>query len=332
MQVTDIHSHVIPPGVVEAIDAAPDTFSAYIEAGDGPKRVVHEQGFRYPLLDEFVSPEHKLEAMDRKGIEVSVLSSPPTLFYYEKPAKTGTETCRLINDGIAEFASTHPDRFRGMGLVPLQDAEAAASELERIVAEHGFRSVEIGTSMEGAQLSEARFRPFFKRAEELGVLVFAHPYYVGAKQGLEDYYLTNLLGNPWDSTILISNLLFGGTLEEFPDLKLCVAHGGGFAPYQIGRLQHGHSVREEPRKNTETPPLELLHRLTFDTLVFNPLALRYLLDLVGPDNVLLGSDAPFDMGDEAPLSLIDSVPDLTSSERERVLSGTALSLLGEVTA
>jgi aminocarboxymuconate-semialdehyde decarboxylase len=330
MTAMDVHSHVIPTGVVEAMTADPDTFSVHIETDGDSKYVVHNQGFKYPLFGEFTDPAQKLEAMDRKSIGVSVLSPPPTLFYYGAPAKVGLDICHLINDGIAEFTATHPTRFRGMGIAPMQDAELAAEELERVVNEYGFRSVEIGTSVEGAQLAEDRFKPFFERAEKLGTLVFTHPYYVGSKQGLEDYYLTNLLGNPWDSTVMISHLLFGGTLDEFPNLKLCVAHGGGFAPYQIGRLQHGHEVRTEPKKETRTPPLDLLRRLTFDTVVFNPLALRYLLDLVGADHVLLGSDAPFDMGDEDPVATLDGVPGLTGPERELIMSETVRSLLGEV--
>ena len=168
-----------------------------------------------------------------------------------------------------------------------------------------------------------------RRASELDVLILAHPYYVGAKQGLEDYYLTKLLGNPYDSTVMIANLMFSGTLDELPDIKLCVAHGGGFAPYQIGRLQHGHRVRPEPKVNTETPPLKLFGRLFFDTITFCPRALRYLIDLVGAEHVVLGTDAPFDMGDEDPLATVEAVPGLTDAERDAISSGTALKLLEE---
>jgi aminocarboxymuconate-semialdehyde decarboxylase len=216
-----------------------------------------------------------------------------------------------------------------MATVPMQDPEAAVVELERVVSTHGFRAVEIGTSIEGEQLSHARFRQFLRRVSELGILLFTHPYYVGPKQGLEDYYLTNLLGNPYDSTLMIANLIFSGTLDELPELKLCVAHGGGFAPYQIGRLQHGHRVRPEPRVNTETSPLQLLGRLFFDTITFYPQALRYLIDVVGARHVVLGTDAPFDMGDEDPLETIGAIPSLTDEEQGVILSETAYELLGE---
>jgi aminocarboxymuconate-semialdehyde decarboxylase len=219
-----------------------------------------------------------------------------------------------------------------MATVPMQDADDAVEELERAVVEHGFRAVEIGTSIEGRQLSDEAFRPVLERTSELGVFVLAHPYYVGAREGLEDYYLTNLIGNPYDSTVMIANLMFGGVLDELPDLKICVAHGGGFAPYQIGRLEHGHRVRSETRARTETPPGELLRRLFFDTITFNPLSLRYLIDLVGGEQVVLGTDAPFDMGDDNPLQTVGAIPGLTPGERKAILADTATRLLNEKAA
>ena len=332
MTAVDVHSHVIPPGVVEAMEADPTRFMARIEGDGETKRVVHDQGYAYPLFEEFTSPAAKLRAMDRKGIDLSVLSPPPPLFYYWTDPETGSRVARLVNDGIAELVATNPERFRGMATVPMQDANAAVEELERAVAEHGFRAVEIGTSIEGRQLAEEAFRPVLERASELGVFVLAHPYYMGAKAGLEDYYLTNLIGNPYDSTVMIANLMFNGVLDELPDLKICVAHGGGFAPYQIGRLEHGHRVRAETRARTKTSPRELLRRLFFDTITFNPLALRYLVDLVGGEQVVLGTDAPFDMGDENPLQTVGAIPGLTPEEREAILAGTATRLLNEEAA
>ena len=290
---------------------------------------MHDQGYAYPLFDEFTDHEAKLRAMDRKGIEISVLSPPPPLFYYWTDAETGARTAQLVNDGIAGLVAENPQRFRGMATVPMQDTRAAVEELERVVAIHGFRAVEVGTSIEGRQLADEEFRPFLERASELGVLVLAHPYYVGAKQGLENYYLTNLLGNPYDSTVMIANLMFSGLLDQLPDLKICVAHGGGFAPYQIGRLEHGYRMRPETRKLAKTPPERLLRRLFFDTITFSPLALRYLMDLVGAERVVLGTDAPFDMGDEEPLGTVGEVPRLSSQERDAILFGTAQGLLGE---
>ena len=325
----DIHSHVIPDRIVSAIAADPKRFRARIE-GEGPARkIIHDQGYVYPLFEEFRQTEAKLAAMDRKGIDISVISPAPPMFYYWADADLALEVAGLVNDGVADMVGVKPARLRGMATVPMQHPDAAVAELERVVRAYGFKAVEIGTSIEGAQLAEERFRPLLRRASELNVFVFAHPYYVGVKSGLESYYLTNLIGNPLDTTVMLANLMFSGRLDELPDLKLVLAHGGGFAPYQIGRLVHGHAVRNEANSISKSSPKDLLKRIYFDSLVFEPQALRYLIDLVGADHVCIGTDAPFDMADADPGATIDAVPAITPQERQCICCGTALKLLCE---
>ena len=325
----DLHSHVIPPRIVEAIAGQPQTFAARIEGEGNARRVVHDQGYVYPLFQEFFDPEAKLDSMDRKGIDVSVISPAPPMFYYWADADLALKVAGLVNDGVADMVAARPDRLRGMASIPMQHPDAAVAELERVVKEWGFKAVEIGTSIEGAQLAEERFRPVLRRAAELGVFVFAHPYYVGSKSGLECHYLTNLIGNPLDTAVCVANLMFSGALDELPDLKILLAHGGGFAPYQIGRLVHGHKVRPETHAHTKSNPKDLLRRFYFDSLVFDPQALRYLIDLVGADRIAIGTDSPFDMADQAPLDTLAAVPGITHTEHHEVCCGTALRLLGE---
>ena len=289
MQRIDIHSHVIPQRIVDAIAADPARFRARVDGEGAARKVVHDQGYVYPLFPEFLHVDAKLEAMDRKSIDLSVISPAPPMFYYWADAQLALDVAGLVNDGVAEMVAENPRRLRGMATVPMQHPDAAVAELERVVREHGFKAVEIGTSIEGAQLAEGRFRPLLRRAAELGAFVFAHPYYVGAKSGLEDYYLTNLIGNPLDTTVMLANLMYSGALDELPELKLVLAHGGGFAPYQIGRLVHGHKVRKEASAKTASSPKDLMRRIYFDSLVFDPQALRYLIDLVGADHVCIGT-------------------------------------------
>jgi aminocarboxymuconate-semialdehyde decarboxylase len=325
----DFHSHVIPPAFVSAIEADPARIAARIEGRGEARRVVHDQGYVYPLVAEFVDVDAKLKAMDRKGIDVSVLSPAPPTFSYWADRDIAVDINRLVNDGVAEMVAAKPDRLRGMGIIPMQHPEAAIDELERIVSMHGFRAIEIGTGIEGAKLSEPRFRPILRRAEELGVFVLAHPYYVGNKSGLEDYYLTNLVGNPLETALMVADLMFSGTLDEFPNLKIGLAHGGGFVPYQIGRLVHGHKVRGETRARSASSPLDLLRRFYFDSVVFEPQALRFLVDLVGAERVFLGTDAPFDMGDETPLKTLADASGLSGAQRAQVAGGTARAMLQE---
>lgn len=326
----DIHSHVVPGRVVDRIAQSPAEFLARIDDGpDGARKVVHEQGYVYPLFDEFHDPQAKLESMDRKGIDISVISPAPPMFYYWADVDLAERMARLVNDGVADMVSANPARLRGMATVPMQHPDAAIAEMERVVREYGFKAIEIGTSVEGAQLAEERFRPVLKRAQDLGLFVFAHPYYVGAKSGLESYYLTNLIGNPLDTTVMVANLMYSGVLDELPELRICLAHGGGFTPYQLGRLVHGHKVRPETRRSSQSSPRDLIRRFYFDSLVFDPGALRYLIDLIGADRVCIGTDSPFDMGDEHPDQTIASIPHLTGQESHDVCCGTALQLLGE---
>lgn len=325
MKRIDIHSHVIPKRITDAIAADPARFKARIDGG----KMIHDQGYVYPLFPEFQDPAAKLDSMDRKGLTVSVISPAPPMFYYWADADLALQVAGLVNDGVAEMVAAAPERLRGMATVPMQHPDAAVAELERCVRIHGFKAVEIGTSIEGAQLAEERFRPLLRRASELGVFVFAHPYYVGSKAGLESHYLTNLIGNPLDTTVMLANLMFSGALEDLPDLKIVLAHGGGFTPYQIGRLVHGHKVRSETNAKTKTSPKDLLKRIYFDSLVFEPQALRYLIDLVGADHICIGTDSPFDMADNDPKATIDAVPGVTAAERECICSRTALKLLCE---
>jgi aminocarboxymuconate-semialdehyde decarboxylase len=325
----DIHSHVIPARIVDQIESNPTEFAARVEGKAEARKVIHEQGYVYPLFAEFHDPEAKLESMDRKGIDVSVISPAPPMFYYWADVDLALKTARLVNDGVADMVAAKPSRLRGMATIPMQHPDAAIAEMERVVGAYGFKAIEIGTSIEGVQLAEAKFRPVLRHAQQLGLFVFAHPYYVGAKSGLESYYLTNLIGNPLDTTTMLANLMYSGALDELPELKICLAHGGGFAPYQIGRLVHGQRVRAEAHRLSQTSPKELLRRFYFDSLVFDPQALRFLIDLVGADHVCIGTDSPFDMGDDHPQETIAAVPGLTKEEQHDVCCGTALRLLGE---
>jgi aminocarboxymuconate-semialdehyde decarboxylase len=325
----DIHSHVIPSRFVGAVEQSPDAFMARVDQQGPIRKIVHEQGYVYPLFDEFHNPEAKLEAMDRKGIDISVISPAPPTFYYWAEPDLALKVAGLVNDGVADMVRAKPARLRGMATIPMQHPDAAIAEMERVVREYGFKAIEIGTSIEGAQLDEARFRPVLRRAQDLGLFVFAHPYYVGSKSGLEDYYLTNLIGNPLDTATMVARLMYGGVLDDLPELKICLAHGGGFAPYQLGRLIHGHKVRGEARKISQTSPRDLFRRFYFDSLVFEPEALRYLIDLVGADRICIGTDAPFDMADDHPDQTIAAIPHLTDHENHEICCGTALRLLAE---
>ena len=326
----DVHNHVIPREMLQAIERNPDRYGMRFGEHEGKPRIVREGGNTFPLFKEFSDPAEKVASLDRRGLDIAFISPAPMVFFYWLDADTALEASRLINDGIANMAAAYPDRLRGMGTLPLQHPDAAVAELERIVRDYGFRAIELGTSVEKEQLAEPRFRPVLKRAQDLKVFIFAHPYSFTPECGLEDYYLRNLIGNPLQSTIMAANLMYSGALDELKQLRICLAHGGGYIPYQIGRFVHGHKVRKETRALTKTSPYKLMRRFYYDTLTHDPSALRYLIDLVGADRVTIGTDAPFDMGDEAPLETLKALKRLTAAEREQICYRTALSLAGKL--
>jgi aminocarboxymuconate-semialdehyde decarboxylase len=324
----DLHNHVIPPAIVDAIARDPERFGTKIEEKDG-KRYFNNHGRMTELLADFYDVDAKLAWMDRQGIDIAAISVGPPIYFYWLSPDAGLAAAKLANDGIAQMAARQPDRLRGMAHLPMQDPDAAITEPERVVKEHKFKAVELGTSIEGVALADPRFRKVLKTIEQLGCFVFAHPYQCLAQGAMDDYYLRNFIGFPLDTTLMIAHLMFSGALEDLKKLRILCAHGGGFMPYQIGRFAHGHNARPEPKVKTQISPRELFKRFYFDCLTHDPQAARHLINIAGPNRVVIGTDHPFDMMPDDPMGAIDAIPELTASEREFVCELTARELLGE---
>lgn len=267
----------------------------------------------------------RLVEMDAMGIDVQALSPLPGQTIYAVPPDVGREAAHATNDGIAAAVARHPDRFVGLGVVPLQSPEFAIAELKRCTKELGLRGIEVSSHVNGRELSEAEFRPIFAAAEEMGVLVFLHPLGFTHGERLRNHYFNNLLGNPIDSTIAVAHLIFDGVLEQLPGLKVCVAHGGGYAATYWGRLDHAWRVRPDCRRHISRPPSHYLRKLYFDTLVFDKAQLRFLVESHGADHLCLGTDYPFDMSESDPIGFH---AELSESDQEKVLGATAAALLG----
>lgn len=322
--IVDAHNHVIPEGIVGFIEKDHETFGVRTDRSGGARRLVHRQGFAYPLFGEFLDPAEKLRKLNQRGFDKAVISPSPTLFFYSIPGERNAAFVRRLNEEIAGFVRFAPDRLIGMGTLPMQSPEAAITEIDHLVDRLGMRAVMIGTHVDGVQLADLSLRPVLKHAADRDVFILTHPYYFGSKPGLEPYYLTNLIGNPLDTTVMAAHLIFGGVMEEIPNLKICLSHGGGFAPYQIGRLVHGYDVRQEA-KTIRQSPKDLLRRFYFDTITHDPAALRYLIEFAGADHVLLGTDIPFDMADPDPLATL-AAADIHADDLARITGGNAIDL------
>lgn len=326
--IVDAHNHVIPESIIEFLEKDPETFGVKTDTSGGVQRLVHREGFAYPMFSEFLDPAEKVRKLDERGFDKAVISPSPTLFFYRISGERNAEFVRLLNEDIARFVRSAPDRLIGMGTLPMQSPEASIAEIDYLVDRLGIRSVMIGTHIDGVQLADPSLRPVLKHAADRGVFILTHPYYFGSKPGLEPYYLTNLIGNPLDTTVMAAHLIFGGVLEEIPDLKICLSHGGGFAPYQIGRLVHGRNVRQEAQ-TVNASPKELLKRFYFDTITHDPEALRYLIGFAGADHVLLGTDIPFDMADLDPMGTLANAG-VSAEDSARIIGGNAIDLCAAV--
>lgn len=322
--VVDIHCHLnIPEAdrlVRSHVEKVPDPL-AFLSADS---RAVNGRLFA-SLLPKLNGLDERLADMDRQGVDVQAISPSPGQYYYFAPAEVGRDAARVVNDAIATAVARHPDRLVGMGTVPLQNIEMAVAELRRCVGELDLRGIEISTHVNGRELSAEEFRKFFAVAEELGVLLFIHPLGFSHGQRLAEHYLDNIVGNPLESTIALSHMIFGGVLDRHPGLRLCVAHGGGYLPGYWGRMDHAFRVREDCRRHISRAPSSYLRQVWLDTLVFDPDELESLVRTHGVDRLCLGTDYPFDMGEDNPVGFHAR---LSLEAREKILGGNAAELLG----
>ena len=278
--------------------------------------------------EKLTSIETRLADMDRMGIDIQAVSPAPFQCYYWTEPKLGAELARMVNDRIAEIAATWPERFVGLGTVPLQNAELAVAELERIT-KLGLRGVEINPNVNGLDLTDPRLglEPFFARAEALGAVVFLHP--IGFTEGtrLVDHYFNNVIGNPMETTIAASHLIFDGVMERYPKLKVVLPHAGGYLAHYWARMDHAWRARADCRTKIARPPSRSLEKFYFDTIAFDPRMLRHMIDRYGPRQILLGTDYPYDMGVEDPVGFIGRVTGLPRADREMIEGGNAARLL-----
>lgn len=325
----DVHAHCVPAGVIETLAADGGRYGIGISQQDGRYAAVIAGRIQTrPIAPALLDLPRRIEAMDRTGVAVQVLSSWIDLAAYALDVDAGTRYARMFNEALAGTVATAPDRLRALATVPLQAPERAAEELVHAVTALGMDGAEIATTVGGADLDDPGLEPFWAAAEDLRALILIHPYDSLAGRGVTRHNLNNLVGNPAETTVALGHLVFGGVLERHPQLKLCLVHGGGFAPYQLGRWDR--AFYEDDRgaaAHLTRPPSEWVRQVYFDTVLHSPAALRFLLDVVGTDRVVLGSDYPFRMGDPDPVGTVSAAPGLDDAARGQVLEGNLAGLL-----
>lgn len=324
----DIHTHIMPDkmpnwtkrfGYGEFIHIEHRGCKACMMKGDKVFRIVEDNCF---------SADTRLKDMEVHHTTCQVLSTIPVLFNYWANAKDGLETSRFFNDHMAETASKNSSKFIAIGTVPLQDVDLSIKEMERCMQELKMPGLEIGTNINGLNLSDKKFFPFFEAAEKLNCALFIHPWEMMGEQDMQQYWLPWLVGMPAETTRAICSLIFGGVLEKFPTLKIAFAHGGGSFPFTLGRIEHGFHVRPDlVAIDNAINPRNYLGKFWFDSLVHDPTALKYLIDIAGPDKICMGSDYPFPLGETIPGSLIESIP-FDQELKSKLLYENALNWLG----
>ena len=270
----------------------------------------------------------RLVDMDAAGIDVQAVSPSPGHYNYGLEAGIGRDAARMVNDDIAELVACDPQRFVALGTVPLQDTDLAIAEMKRCINDLGMRGIEINSNVAGAELADPSREAFFAAAEEMGVLLFLHPMTFWSGPRFGEHYFSNVIGNPLDSTVALSHLIFDGVLERHAGLKICVAHGGGFLPLYSGRMDHAYHARADCCGRISKAPSEYLRQLYFDTVVFDPEQVAALVQRFGSDHILMGTDYPYDMAEQDPLGLLARVPGLTPEDHARICGGNAAALLG----
>lgn len=321
--VIDFHTHIIVPEVCDFVKKNRPPEATEYQLVDNYVRGVAAQRQRHPRPTSD-AVEARLMDMDESGIDIQAIFCHVAQYCYWAEPEDGIRMTRIGNDRLAEFVQRRSDRFIGIGMVPLQDPQAAIGELKRMVAELGFRAVAVNTHVEGVELGEERLWPVWSRAEQLEVPVFIHP--SGFKhQRFQKHKMWNGVGQPIEEAIAMSSLIYEGVLNRFPKLKLGIAHGGGFLPYYAGRVDRNFTIRPHETPNIDKKPSEYMRRFFYDTVVYNVDMLEFLAHKVGASQIVLGGDYP--VGEDDPAAFVKGAK-LSAEAKRMILGENAARLLG----
>jgi aminocarboxymuconate-semialdehyde decarboxylase len=326
----DIHTHILPknwPNLKEKYG-----YGGFVQLEHYKPRcarmMIDDEVFR-EVQDNLWDPDIRIKDCNRHKVDMQVLSTVPVMFnYWAKPEHT-LDLCKILNDHIAGVVNDYSGRFSGLGTLPMQSKRLSIKELERCIKDLGLAGVEIGTHIHGKNLDDESLFEVFEAAQELGAAVFIHPWDMLGKERMSKYWTPWLVGMPAELALAICSMIFGGVFERLKKLRVCFAHGGGSFPFTIGRIEHGFNVRPDlvATKN-KIKPRKYLGKFYLDSLVHDQSALRFLIELIGEDKVIMGSDYPFPLGEHEPGKLIASMKGISREAKEKMFWKNAVAFLG----
>jgi aminocarboxymuconate-semialdehyde decarboxylase len=327
----DMHCHIVTVAVEKLVADTPQKKGEvnFLMGMQGEASTRHNQQLfnSSEMRAKLSDIDTRLNEMEKMGVDIQVISASPSQYYYWADRDLAAEIVRLQNERIAEVCAQYPQHFLGLGAIAPQHPDLVVTQLEAAMEKYGCKGVIISTFINGVDLSDTRYERFWAKAEELNAIVFIHPLGTSLGERVNTHYLTNIIGQPLETTITLSKLIFDGVLDRYPALKVLAAHGGGYLPGYIGRTDHGHAVRPEAQ-GIQHKPSDYLRRIYFDNLVYTPLGVKHLIEQVGVSQVVVGTDYPFDMGMYNIHEVVNAVENLSEAERTQILSGNAARLLG----
>ena len=325
----DIHTHILPGNLNKLTETFSDPRFLQLDKLDEQNAILKkdQQSFRKVGCNCWHAPE-RIKDCNKTDVDMQVLSTIPVLFSYWADDAECLKLSQFLNDHISHIVRENPEYFLGLGTIPMQNTDLAIEEMDRCVNELKFPGIEIGSNVNGKNLSEEAFHPIFKHAEKIGCSIFVHPWEMMGQSDMKKYWLPWLVGMPAETSRAICSIIFGGILDKYPALKIAFAHGGGAFPFTIGRIEHGFNVRPDLCAiDNERLPSSYLENIYVDSLVHDEKAMSFLIDTLGENQIALGSDYPFPLGEHHPGKLIEGM-DLPDSTKQRLLAGTALEWLG----
>jgi aminocarboxymuconate-semialdehyde decarboxylase len=327
MTVIDAHAHILTEAMIAAIaKEVPNCAPKLTRVSDDAAILEILDVKQNPFPRQAWDLELRFQELAAQRIDLQVVCNIPHTFLYEADPGAATQVAEIQNEAIGALCRQYPGKFAGLATAAMQDPAAAARTLDRAVTQHGLKGLHLGSNIRGGNLDDPGLDAVWEVANRHRLFVLVHPHKVVAAQRMHSYYLTNLIGNPLETTIAAASLVFGGVIERFPEIAFCLSHAGGFVPFQAGRFRHGWKVRKEPHVRLKGDPAESIGRLVFDSITHAPGPLRFLLDEVGADRIVFGTDYPFDMGTTTGVEEIETAI-ADPAARAAILSGTARRLL-----